>query len=213
MKTKIDIQGPRCTAFLAGCAFTAFFVGTLAVCAADAPAAKDAAVKPVKLPFTVFEERGSTNNHYIPSGWMGNAKAITADEGCTNNPHAGKTCLRYAYSATDDWGGVAWQDPANDWGDKDGGWNLTGAKQLKFWARGEKGGETVSFKFGILGADKKYSDTSMGAINDVKLTKEWTEYTIDLAGKDLTRIKSGFVWSVAGQGAPVVFFLDDIRFE
>jgi hypothetical protein len=36
---------------------------------------------------------------------------------------------------------------------------------------------------------------------------------IDLEGKDLTRIKTGFVWTLAGQGAPVVFYLDDIRFE
>lgn len=212
MKLKIEVQRHKFATFLAGCAFTALCVSALTVCA-EGPAVKDAVAKPVKLPFVVFEERGSTNNHYAPSGWMGNAKGITADEGCTNNPHAGKTCLRYTYSGVDDWAGVAWQDPANDWGEQAGGWNLTGAKQLKFWARGERGGETISFKFGILGADKKYSDTSMGAISDVKLTKEWAEYTIDLSGKDLTRIKTGFVWSVAGQGSPVVFFLDDIRFE
>jgi len=213
MKSKIAV--PRClfAVFVAGSAFAALCACALTALAESPPAVKETTMKPVKLPFIVFEERGSTNNHYVPSGWMGNAKGITADENCTSNPHTGKTCLRYAYSGTDDWGGVAWQDPANDWGEQPGGWNLTGARQLKFWARGEKGGETVSFKFGILGADKKYSDTSMGAVNDVKLTKEWAEYTIDLSGKDLSRIKTGFVWSVAGQGSPVVFFLDDIRFE
>lgn len=172
-----------------------------------------AAAKAVKLPFSVYDEKGSTNNHYIPSGWMGNAKAIKMDEGCTNNPHAGKNCLRVEYSENSQWGAVAWQDPANDWGDQPGGWNLTGAKKLKFWARGEKGGESVSCKLGVLGADKKYSDTGSGVLGDIKLTKEWTEYTIDLDGKDLTRIKTGFVWAVDGQGSPVVFFLDDIRFE
>ena len=111
------------------------------------------------------------------------------------------------------WAGIVWQDPANDWGDQPGGFNLTGAKKLKFWARGDKGGESVSFKFGVLGTDKKYSDSATGAINDLKLTKEWTEYSIDLAGKDLARIKTGFVWTVDGQGSPVVFFLDDIRLE
>lgn len=213
MKSKIESRSFKFTALITGYALAALGAATLTVLAESTPAPKETATKAVKLPFFVFDERGSTNNHYIPSGWMGNAKGITADENCTNNPHAGKTCLRYAYNGSDDWGGVAWQDPANDWGDLAGGWNLTGAKQLKFWARGEKGGETVSFKFGILGADKKFSDSSTGAINDVKLTKEWAEYTIDLSGKDLSRIKSGFVWSVAGQGAPVVFYLDDIRFE
>jgi hypothetical protein len=55
-------------------------------------------------------------------------------------------------NAADQWGGVVWQHPANDWGDANGGFNLTGAKKLTFWARGEKGGEKVSFEFGLLGA-------------------------------------------------------------
>jgi len=213
MKTRMETHGRKVDTFLAGCVFTALCACALTLHGEGAQPAKDSGGKPAKLPFVIFVERGSSSNHYAPAGWMGNAKSITADEGCTNNPHAGKTCLRYAYSGADDWGGVVWQDPANDWGELAGGWNLTGAKQLKFWARGEKGGETVSFKFGILGADKKFSDSSMGAINDVKLTKEWAEYTIDLSGKDLSRIKTGFVWSLAGQGSPVVFYLDDIRFE
>ncbi len=176
--------------------------------AEDAPAAK-----PVKLPFTVFDEKGSPNNHYISSGWMGNAKGTKMDDGCTTNPHGGQTCLRVEYSDAGEWAGIVWQDPANDWGDLSGGWNLTGAKKLKCWARGDKGGEIVSFKFGVLGTEKKYADSASGDISDIKLTKEWTEYTIDLAGKNLTRIKTGFVWTLAGQKSPVVFFLDDIRFE
>lgn len=176
--------------------------------------AEDAAVSTaVKLPFSVYEDRGSAGNHYIPSGWMGNAKATKMDDGCTVNPHGGKTCLKVEYGATDNWAGIVWQDPINDWGDLAGGSNITGAKKLKFWARGEKGEEVVSFKFGILGSDKKFSDSANGEMTDVKLTKEWTEYSFDLAGKDLTRIKTGFCWSLAGQASPVVFYLDDIRFE
>jgi hypothetical protein len=176
--------------------------------AEDAPAAT-----PAKLPFTVFDEKGSTNNHYIASGWMGNTQGIKVDDGCTLNPHSGKTCLRFEYTESGNWAGVVWQDPANDWGDQPGGWNLTGARKLKFWARGDKGGETVTFKFGVLGSDKKNFDTASGENGPVKLTKEWQEFSIDLSGKDLSRIKTGFVWTLAGQGSPVVFFLDDIRFE
>jgi hypothetical protein len=178
------------------------------LCAEDAAPAGAA-----KLPFVVYEDKGSANNHYIPSGWMGNAKATKMDDNCAANPHGGKTCLKFEYTATDNWSGIVWQDPANDWGDQPGGSNLTGAKKLKFWARGEQGGEVISFKFGILGSDKKFSDSSNGEMADAKLTKEWTEYSIDLAGKDLTRIKTGFCWSLAGQSSPVVFYLDDIRFE
>jgi hypothetical protein len=63
---------------------------------------------------------------------MGNAKGIKMDDGCTNNPHGGKTCLRVKYSESGDWAGVVWQDPANDWGDQNGGYNLTGAKNPPF---------------------------------------------------------------------------------
>jgi len=196
----------RCIA--TACVLAGFCAGSQTLRAEDKPAGKEA-----RLPFTVYDEKGSTNNHYIASGWMGNTKGLKLDEGYTTDPHSGKTCLRCEYSATSDWAGIVWQDPANDWGDQAGGWNLTGAKKLKFWARGEKGGEPVSFKFGVLGLDKKYPDSATGSANDGKLTKEWKEYTIDLEGKDLTRIKTGFVWTVEGQSAPVVFFLDDIRFE
>jgi hypothetical protein len=175
--------------------------------------AEDAPAATAKLPFTVFDEKGSTNNHYIASGWMGNTQGIKLDEGCMVNPHGGNTCIRVEYSESGNWAGVVWQDPANDWGDQPGGWNLTGAKKLKFWARGDKGGEAVTFKFGVLGSDKKNFDSATGENGPVKLTKEWQEYSIDLSGKDLRRIKTGFVWTLAGQGSPVVFFLDDIRFE
>ena len=177
------------------------------------PAQNATATNGVQFPFIVYDDNGSTNNHYVPSGWMGSTGNIQADDGCTNNPHGGATCLRFVYSAPDQWGGVVWQDPVNDWGDVPGGWNLTGAKKLSFWARGDKGGEVVSFKFGVLGPDKKYSDSATGESTDLKLSKNWQVYTIDLTGKDLNRIKTGFVWTLSGQGHPVVFYLDDIRFE
>jgi hypothetical protein len=193
---------------VAGCLVAWLATGVQALCAGDVSTAKS-----VKLPFTVYDEKGGTNNHYQPSGWMGNAAATTMDPGCTNNPHGGKTCLRCEYSAPAEWAGIVWQDPANDWGDQPGGYDLTGARKLTFWARGEKGDEIITFKFGILGTDKKYSDSATGESGAVKLTREWTEYAIDLEGKDLTHIKTGFVWTLTGQGQPVAFYLDDIRFE
>ena len=75
------------------------------------------------------------------------------------------------------------------------------------------GGEAVSFKFGVLGRDKKFFDSASGGLESVTLTKEWKEYTIDLTNQNLARIKTGFGWSLAGQGHPVTFYLDDIRFE
>ena len=166
-----------------------------------------------KLPFTVYDEADRSNPTYIPSGYMGTTAAIKVNESCTDNPHSGKNCIQVRYTAKDNWGGVVWQSPANDWGDKPGGKNLTGAKRLSFWARGEKGGEVVTFLCGLIAKDKPYFDTVQEKLDKVALTKEWKEYTIDLKGKDLTRIKSGFGWTLAANGSPVTFYLDDIRYE
>lgn len=166
-----------------------------------------------KLPLVIYDEAGRENPPYLPTGWMGNTKALKMDQACKDNPYSGKTCIRVDYSAKGDWAGIIWQHPANDWGDKAGGWDLSGAKRLKFWARGENGDEVVSFQFGIIGRDKRYFDTANGKLEQLKLTKEWKQYSIELGDKDLQRIKNGFGFSLAGQGAPLVFYLDDIRFE
>jgi Glycosyl hydrolases family 2, TIM barrel domain len=167
--------------------------------------------KEAKLPFAIYGAQGSA--HFVPSGWMGNAKSVRMDEACRISPHSGDACLRFEYQDAGDWAGVAWQDPPGDWGDQPGGWNVTGAKKLIFWARGETGGETVNFKFGILGAGKKFPDSASGETGDVKLAKDWQQYSIGLTGKNLACLKTGFCWSLAGQGHPVTFYLDDIRFE
>jgi hypothetical protein len=121
--------------------------------------------------------------------------------------------MRCSYETGGDWGGVVWQHPTNDWGERPGGWNLTGAKTLTFWARGEKGGEVVSFEYGLLGADKPFGDTGRDKLEKIQLSKDWTRNEMDLKGTNLSRIKTGFAWVVAGSGAPVTFYLDDIRFE
>lgn len=77
-------------------------------------------------------------------------------------PHSGETCIRVDYKDPQGWAGVVWQSPAGDWGDKPGGWNLSGAERLSFWARGARGGEIVKFEFGLLGKDKRFSDSASG---------------------------------------------------
>ena len=173
-----------------------------------APAAQKAA-----LPMALYGSAAHDPLPFTPSGFMGNAGAITMDAASADTPHTGKTCLKVSYTAPDNWGGVVWQSPANDWGDHAGGWDLTGAKRLTFWARGAAGGEAVTFEFGLLGKDKTYPDTATGKLDKVTLTKTWTPYTIDLTGLDLSRIKTGFCWVVVASGKPVTFYLDDIRYQ
>ncbi|PQV63094.1 Glycosyl hydrolases family 2, TIM barrel domain [Abditibacterium utsteinense] len=185
--------------------------GEKMVANAAAPKKPDYNAPQAKLPLEVLGESAGAPS-YFPSGYMGQSDAIKMVE-TSKNPHSGKSALEVKYLAKADWGGVVWQSPAEDWGDKPGGWNLSGAKKLTFWARGEKGGEEVAFSFGLLGADKKYPDSDKGETGKVKLNTEWQQFTLDLTGKDLTHIKTGFCWVVASNGQPTTFYLDDIKFE
>jgi hypothetical protein len=163
------------------------------------------------LPMTLYGDHVA-RPPYSPSGYMGQTKAIAMDAQCTHQPHSGSTCLKVTYDSPIEWGGVAWLSPANDWGDQPGGYDLRGASALRFWARGELGGEVVSFGMGGLSKDKPYHDTATDQL-EVKLTPEWKEYRVPMTDKQLARIKTGFVWALAGQGRPVTFYLDDIVYE
>ena len=168
--------------------------------------------KPPKatLPTTLLGD-GAVDT-WAASGWMGDTKAIAMANDWSENPRSGKTCLQVAFEKDHGWGGVIWQSPANDWGSQPGGMNLTGATKLSFWARGKAGGEKVKIGFGAIGKDKPFHDSAKGE-KEFVLTDAWAQYSLDVAGKDLSRIKSGFQWVVAGQGKPVVFYLDDVRWE
>ena len=169
-------------------------------------------------PFGVYTDGRSPDNHYIPSGYMGDYSDIGVDLSSFDNPYAGTTCIKVVYSNASSqgarWGGVYWQNPANNWGDRQGGFDLTGAKKLTFWARGEKGGERIE-EFKIGGISGLYPDSDIAGIGPVLLTPEWKEYEIDLRGKDLTYISGGFCWATNLDVNPsgAAFYLDDIRYE
>lgn len=164
-----------------------------------------------KMPLYVYSDDHPESWFY--SGWMGNHKALKVDAGSTYEPHSGKTCMKISYDGPFDWVGVAWQHPANDWGDKEGGYDLTGVKKLTFWAKGEFGGELINFGVGIIGSDKEFYDTAKSELEDIKLKSNWKKYTIKLNGKDLSRVKTPFYWSLVGARDNITFYLDDIRFE
>ena len=167
-----------------------------------------------KLPYFIYGEE--QNQTYFASGYTGNYNAVAMDLNYPDNQHSGKTCIKATYKESTGKGGVVWQSPSTDWGDQPGGFDFTGARKLTFWARGEKGGEKAAFGFGYLtkdtAPDKKYLDSDIGTLN-VTLTPDWQQYTIDVSGKDLKMIKSGFFWSVEANGAPVTLYLSTIKWE
>lgn len=167
--------------------------------------------------FSVYSDENATDNHYFPSGWMGDYADITFDSVYMNDPHSGTTSVKIVYSNKASqgarWTGIYWQNPANNWGNRAGGYDLTGAARLVFWARGEKGGERIE-EFKVGGVNGEFSDSDVAGIGPVILKPEWQKYEIDLSGKDLTSIIGGFAWSANLDHNPdgLTFYLDDIRF-
>lgn len=170
-----------------------------------------------KFPFPVYTEHQAISDHYSPSGYMGDVKDIQMDTNYRGAPHDGETCIRVIYSGKkssgEGWAGVYWLDPPNNWGKNPGGYDLTGAGQLSFWARGEEGGERIEFKMG--GIENKYKDTAKRSSGIIELTQNWGKYTIGLSGLDLTRIIGGFVWVIKQEDHPngCKFYLDNILYE
>ena len=145
----------------------------------------------------------------------------------------GITCIKVTYPlAKNDWNGFMFltgklaqgsTTPELDFGQTNTGQDLRGAKKLKFKARGEQGGESVSFYLGGLAdndPNAKFPDTAEKHYNGgayVTLSKEWRDYEIDLKGLDLSRITCGFGWVTnepenAGR-SQIIFYLDEIVYE
>lgn len=169
---------------------------------------------PLKAPFAV-------SGYFYPSGFMGEdtdhiRDHIKLNAQWTTNCHPDPTCLKFQFVPGGiSWAGVYWQSPANNWGDQPGK-NIEGARKLLFWARGESGGELVSFRVGGI-QGKKYQDSLNVSMepSPVKLTDHWQQYEIDLKGAETNSVIGAFSWSIATDGNPqgASFYLDGIKFE
>ena len=164
-----------------------------------------------RLPFPVYED-GFDGMPWTPSGWMGGTEHLSLDGRSTRTTQSGKYSLRMRYEGTFGWAGVAWQHPPDNWGDRDGGFDLTGASALELWARGEYGGEKVAFGVGLLERDKAYPDSAIAKIDAVVLTREWQRFRIPLERLDLSSIKTGLVVTLTGRRKPVTIYVDSVRY-
>ena len=199
----------------------AVFVAGVAGMTFAAPAKSSKSAKSEKAafkPFAIYVENASKDNHYAPSGWMGDFGDLKLNQACTETPRSGNTCIKITYTGKmtqgAGWTGIFWQQPANNWGEKKGGYDLTGAKQLTFWAKGGNGGEKIA-EFKVGGITGEYPDSDSSAIGPIELTKEWQKYTIDLTGKDLSNIIGGFCFAASKDDNPngAIIYLDDIMIE
>ena len=165
----------------------------------------------MRLPVSVYED-SFEDMPWAPSGWMGSTDGLTLDGENTEEVHAGHASIKMRYEGPFNWVGVAWQHPANNWGDQEGGFDLTGASELEFWARGEYGGEKISFGVGLLEEDRAHPDSGIMKVEGVELTRQWQRYSVPLQKLDLSSIKTGFFLSLTGRSTPVTIYLDSIRY-
>ena len=164
------------------------------------------------LPLYVYQE-SFEGMRWVPSGWMGSIDALTLDGAHTENPYEGKACIKMRFAGEGAWVGVAWQHPANNWGDQEGGFDLTGASKLEVWARGEYGGEKIDLGVGLIEKGKPHPDSGKASKKGIVLGREWRRYEVPLKKVDLSSLKTGFVVTLAGRrGSSVTVYLDSIRF-
>jgi exo-beta-1,3-glucanase (GH17 family) len=179
--------------------------------------------------FYIYRDADFADNHYKPTGYMGDIGDIQINEVSEDNPHSGTTAIRIVYSAQGQgqnecpygppckWAGVYWQEPPNNWG-KDAVWggkgfDLSKYSRLAFWARADK---PCAVEFAVGGIDQPYGDSLKTPRKiAVNLKQDWQEYTIDLKGADLKHIIGGFSWVAnwTSCSGGTTFYLDDIRFE
>jgi len=168
------------------------------------------------LAFYVYADFKSILNHFYPSGWMGDVKDLTFDQSYGKNVYAGKTAIRVTYNpqGPNKWAGIFWLQPAGNWGSKDGGFDLSKATYLTYWAKGETGNEILS-EVGMGGLKGDYPDSGSASKKEVRLTKEWKLYYLDLRKVDTSRIAGGFSFTVTKKDNPhgATFYLDEIRYE
>ena len=204
------------------------------IAAEAAPAA--APVTPPALPekkakkvtgekFDIFTEKSATGNHFIPSGWMGDVNDLQFSDQSTDNPASGATCLKIVYSAKKSagqgWAGIYWQSAQNNWGTKNTGYDLSGFNKLTFKARGKNGGEVITIaKIGGITKNQTtneplpYADSLSVENGPYKLTKEWQEFSLNLAGEDLSYVNGGLclVFNADQAGGEQTIYLDNIGY-
>ncbi len=175
--------------------------------------------------FYVYADADSGGNHFTPSGWMGDIRSIKFDGAYSLNPQSGSHYIKISYKpqffSGHGWAGIYWLFPENNWGEKKG-FDLTGATELSFWARGEKGGEKAEFKVGGVNCypyhdpKKPYQD-SLGPITTgvITLSKEWKEYRISLAGHSLKNVIGGFCWvtNIWQNPKGCTIYIDNVRYN
>ena len=149
---------------------------------------------------------------YFPSGYFEESylEMIASLDSCPDRPAGAQgSCMTFPWVPdVRTWVGLTFQYPANNW---DGpGLCIAGATKVTFSARGENGGEEVSF--GAVGAE----------LERFALSSTWQSFQIDISAIDynafnpaggVNRALDVVLWREAADTDPKTVYVDDIRWE
>lgn len=189
---------------------------------------------PVGVALNVYSDVDALDNHFTPSGVVGDTGDITINESWPNNPHSGTSSIMIRYSAEGNgpytcedeppckWAGTYWQTPPHNWGEvARAGFDLRTSRRLTFWARSDT--ETsIEFQVGGITSGPYPDSIQPPRSSDVlTLSSHWQQFEIDLTGADLSYVIGGFAWFITwsdnnisnDNARTLVFYLDDIWFE
>jgi hypothetical protein len=187
-------------------------IATTSISVIDKRAARRKFLVPkAELPFYVYQD--NENLPYVLSAYMGDYETIKVDLNNTATVKTGGTAIKIEFKGKNEWYGLGFVDPANDWGDILGGYDISGAETFSFWAKASYDNLTAEIGFGLIEeGDKPFYDSSKKLV-ELTLTDKWEKYTINTKRLDLTSIRSGFVIFASGQGMSHSIYLDEIVFE
>jgi hypothetical protein len=185
----------------------------------------------------VYSDYAETQNNFTQKAkiWGNNASLVkNLDENWNDDAYAGASCIRCRIDTSgSDWGGWMFlngylpqgetQPRLNDGEQENAGLDLSGAEELRFFAKGENGGETVEFFTLGFGYDGEWGtqlvtypgSSKKKTLGFVTLTNQWSEYVIPLGTRDLSYVCCGFGFVCSGtqsDNTENVFYLDEIRF-
>jgi hypothetical protein len=173
---------------------------------------------PQSLPLTVSDQ-------FFPSGFMGDGQTsstavVVSSSTCRQPRPAGAVgdCYRVTYTpGAQSWAGVYWQYPENNWGASPGKRVEPGANHVTFYAAGAAGGEALQLLVGGESNAKLPYQDSFKVMSAITLTTTLTPYQMDISGRNYeSGVLGAFGWTLVaptGTKAPIVFFLDSIRWE
>jgi len=185
---------------------------------------EDAAAMAVAIPFVV-------DSYFVATGYMGDGVrpgVITVQTaGCLPRPAGARGhCYKVTYkpqppavAGQPAWAGVYWLAPQDNWGQRPGRKIQPGATTVTFYAAGQTGTESVTFRAGgVQDALQPYQDTFRIEQTET-LSNMLTPYSLDLVGQTYDQVIGGFAWIITTNDAatwdagapPIVFYIDDIE--